>query len=338
MIKESVKRALRKQRYHVVRISDEERAIIEDFERSQSIAPADFGPKLSTLRDLKNRYASVRLPIASHSIWTARGGDETKPDIGRGGVDLQSFRGHSAYVFSYAGPDPITSRLRYFIYADAVRRKDSMKLLDRLNEDGAFGCVTFEYRGLGRVSRDLLDSVVELNFLQKHLQVLERDDLNVLDVGAGYGRMAHRMLQANPRIKSYTCVDAVPESTFLCDLYLQYRGLRDRARVIPLDELEQQLSTGHYDLALNIHSFAECTFEAIEWWLGRLKALSVRHLMIVQNDPERFLSTEPDQTRRDYKPLLEKLGYETIARERVFDDPAAEEVMGVRDNMFLFRL
>jgi hypothetical protein len=34
MLKESVKRALRKQRYHVVRISDEERAIIDDFERS----------------------------------------------------------------------------------------------------------------------------------------------------------------------------------------------------------------------------------------------------------------------------------------------------------------
>src|SRR4030095_8950303 len=93
---------------------------------------------------------------------------------------------------------------------------------------------------------------------------------------------------ANPRLKSYTCVDAVPVSTFLCEFYLKYRGLANLVQVVPMDELEQRLSS--YDLALNIHSFSECTYAAIEWWLRKLKQLRVRYLMIVPNNPHtRFL-------------------------------------------------
>ena len=101
-------------------------------------------------------------------------------------------------------------------------------------------------------------------------------------------------------------MDAVPESTFLCEFYLKYRGLGDRAQIVPMDELEQRLSS--YDLALNIHSFSECTYASIEWWLRKLKQLRVRYLMIVPNSPTRFLSTEVDGSQRDFAPLLEELG------------------------------
>ena len=337
-IKDSLKNALRKRGYHAFRISEEDRAIIEECERSSSSSAADFGSRLSVLDDLRRRYAQVRLPITSHSIWQARGASETRADVGRMPVDLPTFRGDNAYLFSYGSPDPLSSRLKYYIDADAVRRKDAARLLGRLQEDGAFGCLTFEYPGLGRVSRDLLDSVSEINFLQKHLGVLDQPNLNVLDVGAGYGRMAHRMLEASPRIASYTCVDAVPESTFLCELYLEHRHLLGQARVIPLDELEQRLPSQKYDLAINVHSFAECTFAAIAWWLGQLKTLGVPRLLIVQSGPELFVSTERDQTRRDYRHLLDEHGYEQVAQELLFEDPAAQEVMQVRDHMFLFRL
>jgi SAM-dependent methyltransferase len=209
-----------------------------------------------------------------------------------------------------------------------------MQLLQTLHEDGAFGCITFSYPGIGRVSRDLLESVIQINFLHKYVNVLARDDLRILDIGAGYGRMAHRMLEANSRIKSYTCVDAVPESTFLCEFYLKYRGLEKSVQVLPMDELEQRLSS--YDLALNIHSFSECTYAAIEWWLRKLRQMQVRYLMIVPNSPTRFLSTEVDGSRRDFAPLLEELGYELIAQEPLFDDQAVREYMRVSDNMFLF--
>jgi SAM-dependent methyltransferase len=276
----------------------------------------------------------VDLPVSRHSLWSTKGNPQTNIDIGWVGIDLLNFR-EGAYAGSYAGWNPMGARLKYYIFSDAVRRKDTMQLLAKLEEDDAFGCTTFEFAGLPRVSRDLLDSVVELNFLHKHMKILNRD-LRVLDIGAGYGRMAHRMMQANPRIQSYTCVDAVPESTFLCEFYLRYRNVPDSAQVIPLDNLQQTLAAGHYDLALNIHSFSECTFEAIEWWLSQLRLLGVGHLMIVPNHPEQFLSFEADRSQRDYAPLLQKYGYSLAAREPVFDDPAVQEIL-VKDSMFLFR-
>ena len=120
--------------------------------------------------------------------------------------------------------------LKFYIFTRHVRDKDQFGLLDSLVEHGDFGCSTFEYAGIGLVSRDLLDSVLEISFLERHLGIFERNDIRVLDIGAGYGRMAHRLLTAHPRIESYACVDAVPESTFLSEFYLKHRGLDHRAR------------------------------------------------------------------------------------------------------------
>jgi len=333
-----IRRLLWRIGFNIYRISSEERAEFEGFERclSGQTLTTVFGDDAGLLRNLKSRYARVNLPIAVHSVWERKGTSDTEPDIGLGGVDLRAFRGHSAYVWSHTGSDPRLARMKYFIYADAVRRKDSIGLLGKLREDAAFGCIGFDFPGIGFVSRDLMDSIFEINFLHKHLNVIERDDLRVLDIGAGYGRMAHRMLEANPQIGSYTCVDAVPESTFLCEFYLKHRGLQNRVQVVPLDEVEHKLLPGQYDLALNIHSFSECTYAAVEWWLMRIKTMNVQHLMIISNNPSQFLSSERDGKRRDYAPLLQTLGYEVVAWEQLFDDPAVRELIGVHDNIFLF--
>lgn len=337
-VKSAVRQALRRAGYNLYRLTEEERQVLLDYERqlqTQSLTTV-FGSDLPRLQELRRRYAAVELPVAIHSVWGARESPDTAREIGWGGVDLRSFRGHSAYVWDYAGSNFEATRLKYYLFADTVRRKDTLQLLTKLREDGAFGCISFDFPGIGRVSRDLLDSVAEINFLNKHLNILKREDLDILDVGAGYGRMAHRMLEAHPKVRSYTCVDAVPESTFLCEFYLKHRGLDARARVVPLDELEAKLPAVKYQLALNIHSFSECTYAAIEWWLRKLRELEVRHLMIVPNDPVQFLSMEPDRQRRDYAPLLKELGYALVAQEPVFEDPTVQGLIGVRDNMYLF--
>jgi hypothetical protein len=337
-LKAFVRRLIRTAGYNFYRVSDEDRLFIEKYEQrlsGESVASI-FGPALPRLSELRARYAEVNLPIAVHSIWSRKDVSDNGVDIGYGGFDLRTFRGHNAYVWSYAHSNPVFARLQYFVYADSVRRKDDMRLLDKLKEDGAFGCLAFEYPGIASVSRDLLDSVVELNFLHKHLKVLARDDVRVLDIGAGYGRLACRMLEAHPSTKSYTCVDAVPESTFLSEFYVKYRGLEGRVNVVPMHELEEKLVPGGYDIALNIHSFSECTYEAIEWWLRRIRRLNIRYLMIVPNEHLSFLSVEPDRSRRDYSPLLQELGYEQIACEPLFDDPAVQELLRSKDHMFLF--
>lgn len=337
-IKKVLQGALRRAGYNVYRITDEERAIFEQIEEQQrgQTLQTVFGDELPRLQELRKRYAQVRLPVTAHSVWDGPRSAGATADIGWGGLDLRSFRGHNAYVWNYVGSNVQLGRLRYYLYCESLRTRDRAGLLSRLKEDGAFGCFTFDHPVVGPVSRDLMDSVTELDFLHRHLGFLDRKDLRVLDVGAGYGRMAHRTLAAMPDLASYTCVDAVPESTFLCEFYLRHRGLSKRVEVIPLDELEARFERRTFDLAFNIHSFSECTYAAIEWWLQRLCTLGVLHLLIVPNDPKRFLSTEHDRSNRDYAPLLQSLGFHQVASEPVFGEPAVQELMGVRDRMVLF--
>lgn len=339
ILKTRIRNTIQNLGYNLYRMSEEDRHHLALQQQEPPIASSIFGEALPRLQQLRERYAKVKLPIALHSVWGSRGRTQDSADIGWGTVELRKFRSNSAYIFSYLRNDPFVSRLVYFIFADAVRRKDPEGLMQRLDEDGSFGCQTCEYPGIGRVSRDLLDSVIELNFLHKHLGVLGRDDLRVLDIGAGYGRMAYRMLTANPKLSGYTCTDAVPESTFLSEFYLKHRGLDQKARVVPLDEIEAHFNQKpHYDLALNIHSFSECTYAAVEWWLTQVTTLGIRYLMIVPNESEEFLATEADFSKRDFLPLLNKLGYRLKAKEPVFGDPAVQELMSVRDHMFLFEL
>lgn len=338
-----VQYALLRAGYTVRRLSSEERQAFLELQRPEGADEDIAGLDLAHLDDLRRRYDALDIPAAVHSVWAHRRASRTSVSRGLAGFDLTRFRASSSYVWNYYGTESETARLKYFIFQQAVKAADAAGLLGRLTEDGAFGCPTFEFDETGTISRDLLDSVAEINFLQRHLDVLGRADVHVLDIGAGYGRMAHRLLEANPRLTGYTCVDAIPESTFLSEFYLNHRGLADRSNVVPLDEVETRV-TGPFDIALNIHSFSECTYAAVEWWLRLVRRLEIPRLMIVPNpdprfrtDEDRFVSSEPDGSKRNFLPLLTELDYEIVDRQPLVD-PGAAALLGVDDVMFLFEL
>jgi SAM-dependent methyltransferase len=292
--------------------------------------PADaeeLAPDHPRLHELRAAYAASELPVTVPSVWS----DELLSNR----LDLRYFRGDNPYVWQYA-EWPRAMALKYFVLGQYVRGRDRHGLLERLGEDGAFGCWTFAYPGHPRVSRDLLDSVNELTFLDRHLGIFERPGLRVLDIGAGYGRTAHRMTQALGNVADYCCVDAIPESTFLSEYYLRHRGCTPPARVVPLPDVERTLAPDHFDLAINIHSFSECTFAAVAWWLQLLERLRVPRLLIVPNDREELLAYESDGRRRDFRPLVEAAGYELAVSEPVIDDPAIRELVRVPDHFLLF--
>jgi SAM-dependent methyltransferase len=278
------------------------------------------------LLELREAYAAVDLPA---SRWS--------PERVEGFLDLRFFRGETLITWHYREGERI-DRLKYFTMLRDVESRDALGLLPKLGEDGAFGCWTFDYPGRGKVSRDLMESVGELSFLERELGLSQRDGLRVLDIGAGYGRLAHRMTTAFPGIADYCCVDAVPESTFLCEYYVEFRGLVPPVRVVPLHEVEATLQPGQFDLACNIHSFSECTLEAIEWWVAILARLRVPELLIIPNEPTELLSMEPDGQRRDFAPLLERAGYKLVTREPVYADPAVRELVGLEDHFHRFSL
>jgi SAM-dependent methyltransferase len=286
---------------------------------------SDSNPRL---RGLRETYAALDSPASSGSRWHRESIDAF--------LDLRYFRGETLITWHYRELPRIT-RLKYFVLMRYVAQHDLLGLLEELDEDGAFGCWTYSYPEYGRFSRDLLQSVNEISFLERQLRLSQRERFSVLDVGAGYGRLAHRMAAAYSNLVDYCCVDAIPESTFLSEYYLSYRKSAPPARVETLDAADE-LTPGGFDLAVNIHSFSECTLAAIAWWVEQLRRLRIPQLLVIPNEPTELLSLEADGRRRDFGPLLEDAGYELVVREPVIGDPAVRELVPLTDHFHLFRL
>ena len=151
------------------------------------------------------------------------------------------------------------------------------------------------------------------------------ENLNILDIGAGYGRQAYRMVSALPNIISYSCTDGVAISSFICEFYLRHRGVDHKAEVIPLDEIEANTDIEGIDLAINIHSFSECQLDAIDWWISQISAKKIKYAFIVPNaiiDIGNVLATNDG---KDFSYILEKHGFKLIAKEPKYRDPVVQE-------------
>jgi hypothetical protein len=315
----------------LLRLTDEDRRQLTSLHDDTVPLPpeaAELNGDHPRLVELRGRYTSLDLPVLVASRWNE--------EAVRSFLDLRYFRGETLIVWHYRELPRIT-KLKYFIFLKYVADRDRGALLDRLVEDGAFGCWAYRYADHPLISRDLLESVNEIEFLERELSLSEREAFRVLDIGAGYGRLAHRMTEAYANLADYCCVDAVPESTFLSEFYLQYRGCTPPARVLPLDEVEQSLRPGQFDLAINIHSFPECTYDAVQWWLELVGRLEIPNLLIVPNEPDELLTLEPDGSRRDFAPLVSAAGYRLVKSEPVIDDQAARDLLRLEDRFLLFR-
>jgi len=265
-------------------------------------------PDNPRLAELISRYRNVDPAVTAPLVW-----NEGK--LAR--EDLLYFRGDNPYVWQSRGLG--MSELAYALtyYHVRVRHPD---IVDRLDEDGAFGAHVHRFDGI-TVSRDLLDSAGEIDFLRRHARI-DRPGCALLDIGAGYGRLPHRLSQALPGLAIYA-TDAFAPSTFLCEYYLAYRKAA-RTRVIPLDEVDTFLADTPIHVATNVHSFSECRPAAIEWWVSRLARHRVPYLMVVPNrvspDSGHCLTNED----HDMEPLLERHGYRCVVREPRYKDPVVQ--------------
>lgn len=242
------------------------------------------------LLELEKQYASLDLPF-SHSLWQNH----------QNNLPISDFRGDGAYLGTGALRDDMY--LNMFNHVVSIDKKG---YLDKLTEDGAFGAQTYDFLYKGQmktVSRDLLDSIMEFYFVENTLNDAHS---RWLDIGAGYGRLAHRFNTLYPA-RHITCVDAVPVSTFLCEQYLKFRKCSNLVEVLPLSEIDT-LAAGEYRIASNIHSWSECSSAAINFWLGKLNEWDVKYLFLVPHDP-RFVCVEPDGKIGNFEPLLAANGY-----------------------------
>ena len=265
------------------------------------------------LQELRARYSDFQTKASIPIVWT----DEYVQSYG-----LQSFRGDNCYVWQ--AQDPNCAEINYCLTAYYVKAIDRLGLLQKNNEDGLFGVHTYSIDSTP-FSRDLLDSIIELNFLEKHLNLSEFKKLNILDIGAGYGRLAYRMASSFANLSTYICTDAVPESTFLSEYHIKFRNLEDRVAVVPLDTIKERLQEQQIDLAVNIHSFSECSLEAIEWWLTLLASNKIKNLFIVPNASDHGGEKLALNSGEDFSDLVAKYGYRLQTKNPKYEDQLVQQ-------------
>lgn len=262
------------------------------------------------LLELRARYGKADPQVTAPLTWTD---DRLSP------ADMLYFRGDNHFIWQLRGPNrnDLTYALTYY----HLKATGDDGLIDRLGEDGLFGAATFAIDGRP-VSRDLMDSVGEIRFLRRHT-ILGEGRGNVLDIGAGYGRLAWRLEQAGGAEVRAFATDAFAPATFIAEYYLGQRGA-ERASAVPLDEVDALLAATRIDVAVNVHSFSECTPDAVAWWAERLARHRVRHLMIVPNGGTTAGARCQIGTGVDMEPVLERFGYRIKVREPRYSDPIVQ--------------
>jgi hypothetical protein len=270
-------------------------------------------PDNPMLRDLQQRYAKFNPAVTTPFLWQE--GYVTHED-------LKYFRGDTAFRWQLRGRN--YSYISYVVSTYYLKAIDQLGLFDRLDDDNAFGNYQFEIDGQ-LVSSDLLDSIAELNFLERHLRV-SVTPMRMLDIGAGYGRLAHRAARALPHQTSFWCTDAIAVSSFLCEFYLKYRKVDDRTKTVFLDQVQNTLTPNSVDLAINIHSFSECRLEAIDWWISELARKSVRYLFIVPNAIVNGGATLATNDGTEFESVITRYGYRLRAKEPKYLRPEIQEL------------
>jgi hypothetical protein len=278
------------------------------------------------LQELQAAYDALDIPAAVHTQWDS--GWLSK------NLSMAWFRGDNAYVWQFRQLGQ-AARIRMYLAMLDVESRDDLGLFGKLEEDGLFGAWTFKYGQRPEISRDLLDSINEINYLDDQMGLSRIEGLRVLDIGAGYGRLAHRMSTALPDLAAYDCIDAVATSTFLCDYYTGFRQLPDSVRVVRLDE-HQKLGDS-YDVAVNIHSFSEASLDAIRWWLDRIAEREIPWLLIVPNTPDELRSTELDGSMKPFRQDVLDRGYELVDSRPIHDNDELLPLIDLHDRFYLFK-
>ena len=261
------------------------------------------------LIELKQRYVKCDPQVTTPLQWT---------DAYVGARDLAYFRGDNAYLWQVRSGAYTTNGnynvVGHLVATYYVKSVDRHNLLDQLTEDDAFGNFIFEVADR-IISRDLLDSIIEIDFLDRHLSLMSRTHFTMLDIGAGYGRLAHRISTAVAGLRQYICTDAIAYSTFISEFYLRYRNVVEKTRVVALDEVDASLANEDIDIAVNICSFPECRVDAIEWWISRLARWRIKYL-VISCISDRLQTND----RKELLPILKRHRYRLAVLEPKYRD------------------
>ena len=209
-----------------------------------------------------------------------------------------NFRGENAFVWQEKQGD---NKETYIEYYKIIKSIDKDNLLNKTFECGSYGCKSYDFDNI-KISRDLLDSLIEIYFLKSFFPNL--NELSLLEIGGGYGRLCKRYLDCIPSSKYYI-TDAIPQSTFYSKLYLKEK----KDSVINLYDIPEKIKSLKIDIAVNIHSFPECNINDIEWWIKLIDSNKIKYIFYVPNNPKSTPEFMPSNNGKSILNLFNKYNY-----------------------------
>src|ERR1044071_5611895 len=108
------------------------------------------------LQELSRRYSSFKRELSGDTQWTDHYVLKE--------IDLRNFRSDNAFLYQVRDGNTVTG---YALTAFYLRTIDRFSLMAKLHEDGCFGAHVVDFNGQCLVSRDLLDSIFEIYFLDQ---------------------------------------------------------------------------------------------------------------------------------------------------------------------------
>jgi putative sugar O-methyltransferase len=180
-------------------------------------------------------------------------------------------------------------RLYVAMLWDFVARQDSLDLLRALKEPEMGNPFLVQYKGRW-TSQDLCNSVHEF-YSAGGQEGVDKPEWNVVELGAGYGRLGYVFLKALPA--STYCIIDIPPALNIAEHYLtsifpeerifrfrpfkQYEGIEEefkasRIRFLAAHQIEM-LPDKQFDLFVNISSLHEMSYAQIVNYLAQIDRL-----------------------------------------------------------------
>ncbi|MBA2763276.1 MAG: putative sugar O-methyltransferase [Thermoleophilaceae bacterium] len=176
-----------------------------------------------------------------------------------------------------------------YLLARVAQERDHLGLLARTDEPAFGNPLVIDVDG-HRLSEDLCNSAIEVNAMFEPGPVPEAP--RICELGAGYGRVAHLLLNGLPRAR--VAVIDIPPALYIAQTYLttvlpDHRAFRyrpferweDVEREYERSEIAfflphqvELIPSDHFDLVVNISSLHEMTAEQVALWFAEIDRIA----------------------------------------------------------------
>lgn len=203
------------------------------------------------------------------------------------------FRGYNAKLGRKVTEFDFISAQIYKVFVASLfnytKRKDPLGVFDKVREPAIGNPFIIKHKDKV-ITQDLCNSVLEFYSIIQKQDINKR--LNIAEIGAGYGRLAHIFLKMFP--KATYCIIDIPIALYLAQEYLttvfpkekifyfrpfkSYREIKkefekSRIRFIMAHQIEY-LPSKTFDYAINISSLHEMTRPQIKKYIGQIDRIT----------------------------------------------------------------